>query len=217
VLKARGITLAKTVKIPLQATDYTPQVAQATTDTDCIIAVISEVQWASLLPPLQQSGQHPKLVGPQGNLDEKVAKSFPEVTEGAQIVGTFPDISTPAFKDYREAIATYKPPSDLDYNSLGGLGTWAAYVAFKQVVEMINGPVTNLTFLDAANTAQLHMNGMIPDINFSKPWKQAPLNIDRQFNTAVTYAVLHNGKMTVEQPGFFDMKKWALIAAGPSA
>jgi ABC-type branched-subunit amino acid transport system substrate-binding protein len=217
VLKARGISLAKTVKIPLQATDYTPQVAQATTNTDCLIGVISEVQWASLLPPLQQSGQHPKLVGPQGNLDEKVAKSFPQVTEGAAIVGTFPDISVPAFKDYRDAIATYKPPSDLDYNSLGGLGTWAAYNAFKQVVESIKGPVTNLTFLEAAKTAKLKMNGMIPDIDFAAPWKQAPQGITRQFNTAVTYSTLHEGKATVGQPGFFDMKKWALIAAGPPA
>jgi ABC-type branched-subunit amino acid transport system substrate-binding protein len=217
VLKARGLQLSKTVKIPLQAADYTPQVAQATTGTDCLIAPITEVQWASMLPPLQQSGAKVKLVGAQGNLDEKVAKSFPEVTEGAQIIGTFPDISTPAFKDYRDAIATYKPPSDLDYNSLGGLGTWAGYSAFKQVVESIQGPVTNLTFLAAANKAKLKMGGMTPDVDFTQPWKQAPLGIKRQFNNAVTYAVMHDGKPKVEQPGFFDMKKWSLIAAGPPA
>jgi ABC-type branched-subunit amino acid transport system substrate-binding protein len=214
VLKARGIQLKKTVKIPLQAADYTPQVAQATTDTDCLIAPITEVQWASMLPPLQQSGAHVKLVGAQGNLDQKVAKSFPEVTEGAQIIGTFPDISTPAFKDYRQAIATYKPPSDLDYNSLGGLGTWAGYSAFKEVVESMKGPIDNNTFEQAANHAKLQMHGMTPDVDFSKPWKQAPLKVKRQFNNAVTYAVMHDGHPIVKQPGFFDMKKWSLIAAG---
>jgi ABC-type branched-subunit amino acid transport system substrate-binding protein len=217
VLKSRGLKLVSTVKIPLQAADYTPQVAQATTGTDCLIAPITEVQWASLLPPLKQSGKTPKLVGAQGNLDEKVSKSFPDTTEGAQVVGTFPDISTPAFKDYRDAIATYKPPSDLDYNSLGGLGTWAGYMAFKQVVESMTGPINHDTFVTAANTAKLKMNGMTPDIDFAAPWTDAPLKVKRQFNTAVTYAVMHGGKPKVEQPGFFDVKKEALIAAGAPA
>jgi ABC-type branched-subunit amino acid transport system substrate-binding protein len=217
VLKERGLKLTKTVKIPLQATDYTPQVAQATTDTDCLIAPITEVQWASLLPPLQQSGERPKLVGAQGNLNEKVAEQFGEVTDGAQVVGTFPDISTPAFKEYRDALATYDHEEGLDYNSLGGLGTWAGYSAFRQVVESMTGEINHDTFVAAANKAKIDINGMVPPIDFAKPWEEAPLNVKRQFNTSVTYAEMDGNKLTVTQPGFFDMKKWALIAAGPPA
>jgi ABC-type branched-subunit amino acid transport system substrate-binding protein len=209
VLAARGIKLAKTVTIPLASQDYAPQVAQATAGgTDCVLGSLAENQWASFLPAFQQSGSKAKLIGSQGNFDEKVAKDFPQATQGGIVVGYYPDISSPAFQDYRDAIAQYKPPSDLDYNSLGGLGTWTGYTAFKTIVEGMSGPVNNRTFLAAARkTTKLETGGKLPTLDLTTPWPGAPYGYTRVFNTAVTYSVFDNAKLQVEQEGFFDMKE----------
>ena len=53
--------------------------------------------------------------------------------------------------DYRAALEKYDAP-DLDWNSLAGLGTWAAYTAFTQIVEGMDGEINHDTFIEAANS-----------------------------------------------------------------
>jgi ABC-type branched-subunit amino acid transport system substrate-binding protein len=176
VLESRGVAVGPKVAVPLAAADYAPQVAQATgSGVDCVIGGLTETQWAAFLPAFKQSGSTARLIGAQGNLNQKVIKNFPEVGKGAQIIGTFPDITAPAFKDFKDAIATYKPTEGLDYNSLAGLGTWTAYTAFKSIVEGMKGPVDNKTFLAAAGKATaVDTGGMLPVMNLSKPWVKHP-------------------------------------------
>jgi ABC-type branched-subunit amino acid transport system substrate-binding protein len=217
VLNGAGIKLNAKVAIPLASADFAPQVAQATGNgTDCIIGGLAENQWASLLPAFAQSGSKAKLIGAQGNLDEKVAKGFPQAVAGSVSINYYPDISSPAFKDYRDAIAQYKPDPEQDYNSLGGLGTWTAYVGFTKIVEGIKGPITNETFLKAARTTtKLDLDGKLPVLDLSTPWKEAPNGYKRTFNTEVTYSVFNDqGKLEVKDPKFVDLKEAALLAAG---
>ena len=48
----------------------------------------------------------------------------------------------------------------LDYNSLGGLGTWAAFTGFTQIAETIEGEITAESFYQAADsTSSLDLNG----------------------------------------------------------
>jgi ABC-type branched-subunit amino acid transport system substrate-binding protein len=215
-LKASGQKLQTFVTIPAAAQDYSPQVAQLTGNgTDCIVGIFSENQWASFLPAFKQSGSKAKLIGPQGNLDEKVAKDFADVVQGAVVVANYPNITDAAFDDYREALEQYKPPTEgIDYNSLGGLGTWTAYVGFKQVVESIEGEITNDSFLDAANAmTKLDTGGKIPVLDLSKPWgPDAPLDADRLFTRSITLltfdekAKLH----ALGDGGFQDMTNYLL-------
>ena len=79
------------------------------------------------------------MYGPQGNFNENAVKGFEEVVEGDVDAGMYPDISTPAWSEYREALEKYEADPAQDYNSLGGMGTWAAYEGFKQVVESMSG------------------------------------------------------------------------------
>jgi ABC-type branched-subunit amino acid transport system substrate-binding protein len=214
-LKNEGLSLKNFVTIPVAAQDYSPQVAQATNGSDCIFGIFSENQWASWLPAFKQSGSEAKLIGPQGNLDEKVAKDFPDVVEGAIVIGEYPNITDPAFDDYREAIEQYKPDPSLDYNSLGGLGTWTAYEAFKQVAETIEGDITNESFLDAANAmTALDTGGKTDKMDLTKPWgDEAPEGNERVFTTSVTYLKFgDDGKLTTETPGFQDMREKFLAA-----
>jgi ABC-type branched-subunit amino acid transport system substrate-binding protein len=216
VFASKGIKVTKTVSVPLASQDYAPQVAQATSGTDCIIGNLAESQWASFLPAFAQSGSTAKLIGAQGNFDEKVAKNFPKVVEGDIVIGTYPDLSDKAFDDYRAAIAQYKPDPSLDYNSLGGLGTWTGYTGFKSIVEKMTGPVTAETFYDAANkTTALDTGGKVPVLDFTKPWKDAPFGYTRIFNTSSTFSKYGpDAKLQVETPGFVDEKATALVAAG---
>jgi ABC-type branched-subunit amino acid transport system substrate-binding protein len=217
ILASYGIKLAAKVAVPVASADYAPQVAQATGNgIDCVIGGLAESNWASFLPAFAQSGSDAKLIGLQGNFDEKVAKSFPDLVKGDIVIGYYPDMSAPAFKDYREAIAQYKPDPTQDYNSLGGLGTWTAYVGFKSIVEKMSGPITAKTFLDAANkTTALDTGGKLPVLNLTKPWEKQPFGYKRLFNESVTYSVYGDGgKLEVETPGFDNIKAEALISAG---
>jgi ABC-type branched-subunit amino acid transport system substrate-binding protein len=210
-LKGSGVPLNEFVAIPVAAQDYSPQVAQATgKGTDCIIGVFSENAWSSFLAAYQQSGSTAKLIGPQGNLDEKVAKDFPKLVEGDIVVATYPNISDPAFQDYRDAIEQYKPPTEgIDYNSLGGLGTWTAYIGFQKVVESIEGEITNESFLAAANKmSNLDTGGKLPVLDLTKPWgPTAPEGSEKLYNRSATYLVFDDkGKLHPEDPpGFHDM------------
>jgi branched-chain amino acid transport system substrate-binding protein len=199
--------LAKVVLIPVTAQDYSAQVAQATTDTDCIIAGIAEANFPPFLNAFASSGGKQRLYGPQGNLDNKIAKQFPEVTNGAVVVGYYSDLSLPAWADYRSAIKNYKAPSDEDYNSLGGLGTWAAYYAFKQVIEgMGSTDITPAAFLAASQKATVKMNGMSPDVDFSKPFTGLGPNFVNEINQSITYDIVKNGKLVPFQNGkFYDL------------
>ena len=197
--------LAKTVLVPLTAQDYSPQVAQATTGTDCIYADLGEANFPSFMPSFVQSGAHQRLYGAQGNLDITVTKPYPQATQNAVIAGSYSDISLPAWADFRAALAQYKAP-DLNYNSLAGLGTWAAFMEFQKLAAGISGPVTNTSFLAAAQKATVNLPGMVPSFSFADKYT----GLGGQFLTlvtrSVTFDVAHNGIPVPWDGGkFFDM------------
>ena len=159
----------------------------------------------------QALGVKPRLYGPQGNLNVKVAEKFPEATEGAVIIGTYPNISAPVWDTYRAALEKYNAP-DLDWNSLAGLGTWAAFEGFRLIVEkMVADGVTTIdhqTFLDAANaTSNLDTGGMVAPLDFTKPWS-AP-GFSRIFNRNVYYDCVSGGVVApCAEPGPADMTQY---------
>jgi branched-chain amino acid transport system substrate-binding protein len=201
-----GPALAQTVLVPLTAQDYSPQVAQATNGTDCIIDGLSETTNPPFLTAFASSGGTQRLYGAQGNLDAKVARPFAQATEGDVVVGSYSDISLPAWDDYRAAIKQYNAPTDQDYNSLGGLGTWAGYVVFKQIVEKMTGTIDAPTFLAAAQKAQVTFAGLSQGIDFAKPFDGLGGTFKNAFNRSVTYDIIHNGELVPFENGkFYDM------------
>jgi ABC-type branched-subunit amino acid transport system substrate-binding protein len=168
-----GTKIGRFVTLPAVAQDYTPQVAEAESDeADCIIMVVSESNYPAWMPAFAQSGKTPRLYGPQGNFNEKSTKGFEELVAGDIVGGVYPDIHSAAWEEFRNALEEYNAEPELDYNSLAGLGTWAAYEAFKQIVEGMSGEINHETFLKALETAKVELPGMIPPINFGKPWSK---------------------------------------------
>jgi branched-chain amino acid transport system substrate-binding protein len=204
-MKSFGKSFTKVIILPATSTDYSPQVAEATSGTDCIVTIFGETPFKAWMPAFAQSGGTQKMYGAQGNLDALVAKGFESQTNGDVIAGAFLDISLPQWADYRAAITQYHAPTNLTYNSLAGLGTWAGYLAFKQVVGSMKGPINNQTVLAAASKAKINLPGIVPPINYAKPWVGGPPGYQRVFNRGVGFQTLKNGQVVPLTTKFTDM------------
>lgn len=213
---ALGQSFGDVIILPPTAQDYSAEVAQATTDADCVVAVISETPYITWNTAWSQSGTDAVQYGPQGNLNEISASGNEEATDGDIIVGMYPDISTPPWDEYRAALdEAGLDMSEYDYNSLGGLGTWAAFVAFAQIAETIDGDITAESFYEAANaTSNLDLNGMVPVLDFTQEWTDGLEGYNRLFNRSVVYSQLENGKVVPLTTEFEDVSDLATGNAG---
>jgi ABC-type branched-subunit amino acid transport system substrate-binding protein len=210
--KAEGTKIEKFVTLPATAQDYSPQVAEATSGgADCLVMIVSETPYIAWMPAFAQSGSEAKMYGPQGNFNENAVKGFEEVVEGDIDAGMYPDISTSAWTGYREALDKYEADPAQDYNSLGGMGTWAAYEGFKQVVESIKGNVDNETFLKAAATAKIDLPGMVPPLNMAENWGKTggPEGFERLVNRCVVFSEFKEGKLVPASTEFEDVSEIA--------
>jgi branched-chain amino acid transport system substrate-binding protein len=203
--KSAGYTgKLKFVPVALTTTDYTPQVTQATGGTDCISMYLSESNISGVMSAFSSTGGKQKLYGAQGNFDPVSTKGFDSIVKDDIVYGTYPDLSSAAFAKYRDAISTYKPPSKLDYNSLGGLGTWTAFLAFTNIVKGMKGPINNQTFLTAASkTSNVNTGGILPPINFTKPYTGLGGQYPRAFNLNEFY--FKNPQQPVQLGGPVDL------------
>lgn len=211
--KAEGTKIGKFVTLPATAQDYAPQVAEATSgDADCLVMIVSETPYIAWMPAFAQSGSEAVMYGPQGNFNENAVKGFEEVVEGDVNAGMYPDISTDAWANYRAALDEYEADDAQDYNSLGGMGTWAAYEGFKQVVESMGGKkLDNESFLKAAETATVDLPGMVPPEDFALTWDKdgGPEGYDRLVNRCVVFSEFKDGKLVPSSEEFTDVSEIA--------
>lgn len=211
-IKALGMEFGDIVILPPTAQDYSAEVAQATTDADCVISIISETPFITWNTAWAQSGTDAQQYGPQGNLNQISAKGNEEATNGNVIVGMYPDISTEPWAEYRTALEEAGlDTTALDYNSLGGMGTWAAFTGFTQIAETIEGDITAESFYEAANTTTaLDLNGMVPVLDFTKEWTDGLEGYNRLFNRSVILSKLDNGKVVPLTTEFEDVSDLAI-------
>lgn len=210
-IKALGMSFGNVIILPPTAQDYSSEVAQATTNADCVVAVISETPFITWNTAWAQSGTDAQQYGPQGNLNSVSAAGAEEATDGNIIAGMYPDISTEPFAEYRVALdESGLDTTALDYNSLGGLGTWAAFVGFTQIAETINGEITAESFYQAADTtSNLDLNGMVPVLDFTQDWTDGLKGYNRLFNRSVVFSELDNGKVVPLTSEFKDVSNLA--------
>jgi ABC-type branched-subunit amino acid transport system substrate-binding protein len=215
-IAALGKSFGEVVILPPTAQDYSAEVAQATTGADCVIGIISETPYITWNTAWTQSGTDARQYGPQGNLNEVSAAGNEEATDGDVIAGMYPDISTEPWAEYRLALEEGGyDTSALDYNSLGGMGTWAAYVAFTQIAETIEGDITAASFFEAAsNTSELDLNGMVPVLDFTQEWTDGLEGYERLFNRSVVFSTLEDGKVVPLTTEFEDVSALATGEAG---
>lgn len=210
-MKANGKKFGKTIILPPTSQDYTPQIAEATSgDADCLVMVVSETPFVAWNQAFVQSGSEARLYGPQGNLDAVSLQGTGNKLDGSIIAGMYPDLSTEPWAEYRQALEEEDAPEGPDYNSLGGMGTWAAYTGFKQIAEAVEGDVDNASFLEqAAKTTNLDTKGMVPVIDFTKEWTENP-DYKRLFNRTVVFSTVKDGKVVPLTTEFEDVSDLAL-------
>lgn len=216
-IAALGKSFGEVVILPPTAQDYSAEVAKATSgDADCVIVIVSETPFITWNTAWTQSATEARQYGPQGNLNEVSAKGNEAATDGDIIVGMYPDISTEPWAEYRVALdEAGLDTSALDYNSLGGMGTWAAYVGFTKIAESIAGDITAESFYQAANTtSSLDLDGMVPVLDFTTEWTDGLEGYQRLFNRSVVYSTLDNGKVVPLDGGFEDVGDLANGNAG---
>jgi ABC-type branched-subunit amino acid transport system substrate-binding protein len=216
-MKALGMEFGEEVILPPTSQDYSAEVAQATGGgADCVIGIISETPYTTWNTAWAQSGTTARQYGPQGNLNAVSAKGAEEATDGDIIAGMYPDISTEPWAEYRKALDEAGLDTNaLDYNSLGGMGTWAAFVAFTQIAETITGDIDAASFYDAASkTSKLDLNGMVPVLDFTKEWTDGLEGYQRLFNRSVVFSKLENGKVVPLTTEFEDVSDLAMGNAG---
>jgi ABC-type branched-subunit amino acid transport system substrate-binding protein len=207
-ISALGQSFGEIISLPATAQDYSAEVAQATGGgADCVITIISETPYITWNTAWTQSGTDAVQYGPQGNLNEISAAGNEESTDGDVIGGMYPDISTSPWDEYRVALdeGGYDT-SEQDYNSLGGMGTWAAFVGFTQIAETIDGEITAQSFFEAAsNTSNLDLGGMVPVLDFTQEWTDGLDGYQRLFNRSVVFSKLEDGKVVPLTTEFEDV------------
>lgn len=218
-LKAAGLELHQEVTIPAQAQDYSPQAAEALADgTDAVILIAGEDQDKAFMAAYKQVGSTAKIYGPQGNLTEEVAADFKEELTGAVTGNSYADISAPVWDDFRESLSTYDAPKDINYNTLAGLGTWAAYAAFNEVVSTMDGDVTAESFMEAARNADnVDTGGMTAPVDFTQLWTDGLEGYRNLVNRTASFSHFdENGKLVPDEGGFEDYTNGMLGEPNPS-
>ena len=205
--KALGTKFGEVVILPPTAQDYSAEVARASKDADCVIVIVSETPFINWNTAWTQSGTTARQYGPQGNLNEVSAKGNEEATDGDIAAGMYPDISTKPWDEYRLALKEGGyDTTELDYNSLGGMGTWAAFVGFAKIAETIEGDITAEAFFNAASaTTKLDLGGMVPVLDFTKEWTDGLEGYPRLFNRSVVFSKLDKGKIVPLTTEFEDV------------
>ena len=207
-IAALGQSFGEVISLPATAQDYSAEVARATGgDADCVIGIISETPYITWNTAWTQSGTDAVQYGPQGNLNSVSAAGNEESTDGDIIAGMYPDISTAPWDEYRVALdEAGLDMSELDYNSLGGMGTWAAFVGFTQIAETIDGDITAESFFEAASaTSNLDLGGMVPVLDFTQEWTDGLEGYQRLFNRSVVFSQLENGEVVPLTTDFEDV------------
>ena len=218
-LKGAGLTLVKKVTIPAQAQDYSPQAAQALSGgTDAVIMIAGEDQDKAFLTAYKQAGSTAKIYGPQGNLTEEVAANFKKELDGAITGNSYADISAPVWDDFRASLTKYHARQDINYNTLAGLGTWAAYAAFDNVASSMDAAVSAESFLDAASHADnVDTGGMTANVDFTHDWTDGLEGYARLVNRSATFSHFDaNGKLVADPGGFKDYTNGMLGKPNPN-
>lgn len=195
--------------------DQSAQVAELLAGgTDCVVSVTSETPLTAFMVAWEAAQPTAKFYGPQGNLNKVSVAPAAEILDGSVVVGVYPDLACPVWDPYRASLEAINADPNQDYNSLGGLGTWTAYMAFKQVAERIDGEITGKSFQQEANTGVIDLPGMIPAVSFEDEWTQYPALL-RMVNQSVVYSQIKDGDV-VPLGGCEDFDDVATLVEEPS-
>lgn len=204
--KAYGETLNQIVQVPATAADYTPYVTQALGGgTDCVVTALGTEAFTSFLPPWAASGTKAVIYEGGALLSATDCSPYCSSVNGSYNISEIPNFGSPVLKVFRQALTKYKAPTGSAYNygSITGVGVWAGYVLFTNVAKTIKGKINHSSFLAAARDAtHVSSDGILPIIDYAKPWTSGPAGLLRYFDCGITVQQLENGDFISLSPDF---------------
>ena len=175
---------AKTIALPAEAGDYSAQAALAE-GHDCVWLSLASANAAAFLAGMRTVGSDMRVYGAQGLLNEDVAAAYTELTEGGIVLNSYPNWQDTVWDEYRAALIEYDAPPSSEYSGLASLGTWGAYVMFKDIVELIDGDITAASFLETTLEQDALQSMWGPTMDLSKDGPQP--GFPRVLNFVLTF------------------------------
>ena len=179
--------------VPAQVGDYSPQAAEID-DADCVWLSLGAAHTGAFLAGMRAVGNDARPYGAQGNLTAEVAESYADLTEGGVVLNAYPNLVDPVWDEFRAALADYDAP-EASYNSLSGLGAWAAFVAFTDIAELVEGDITAATFLETVRAQDAYQSVWGPTIDLSVEAGPMP-GFPRVLNFEITFDDVSGGVLS---------------------
>jgi ABC-type branched-subunit amino acid transport system substrate-binding protein len=190
---SQGAAPAKVTIIPPTTTDYSAS-ASALKGKDCVFVVLPDPYLAQFLAAAKQQSFTPKIYAPGGAITQADVKAAGSQLEGAVSISDFVSLEDPAWSDFKSAVGSSDPTSLITQN------TWVGFQMFASIAKTLTS-YDGAAFQTAVNTsAAVTTGGLAPNIDFTKEFAVPQLN--RVFNTMVTYLVFKGGMPVALRPGY---------------
>ncbi|MBP0451321.1 MULTISPECIES: ABC transporter substrate-binding protein [unclassified Kitasatospora] len=225
-LKPAGIKLLD-VKAPEQSSDYTPVARKAIGKDEagnCLTSALGAEPTGNLLDSYRRlSPRNTRIASVIGSVQQSVVDSTGGDSgplAGAYVTGWYPPESAKTWDALRAVVRSDAAGGrSIDVSDPGVQTTWVAYEVFRQVADRLNAagrPVSSKTVTGLLDSGEQVDVGLTPPLNWGTTNMLPSTESPRLVNTWVTYQVVKGGRMTLQQPGFVDVR-WVLTGSRPPA
>ncbi|MFJ9949179.1 ABC transporter substrate-binding protein [Kitasatospora sp. NPDC091207] len=225
-LKPAGIKLLD-VKAPEQSADYTPVARKAIgkdEPANCITSALAAEPTGNLLDSYRRlSPKNTRIASVIGSVQQSVVDSTGGDSgplAGAYVTSWYPPESAKIWDALRSVVhGDSAGGRNVDVSDPGVQTTWVAYEVFRQVSERLAAagrPLTAKTVTALLDGGEQIDVGLTPPLNWGTTNMLPSTESPRLVNTWVTYQVVKGGRMTLQQPGFVDVR-WVLTGSRPPA
>ncbi|MFI6449064.1 ABC transporter substrate-binding protein [Kitasatospora sp. NPDC050543] len=224
-LRPAGVKLLD-VKAPEQSTDYGNVARKAVggdEQANCITSALGAEPTGNLIDSYRRLGaRNTRFASVIGSVQQSVIDSTGGdggPLAGAYVAGWYPPESSRVWDALRSVVRSHTGGGGtIDVADSGVQTTWVAYEVLRQAVERLveaGRPITAKTLtsqLDGVD--QLDTAGLTPPLNWAGTNMLANAESPRLVNTWVTYQQVKGGRLTLQQPGFVDVR-WVLTGSRP--
>ncbi|MFE7188294.1 ABC transporter substrate-binding protein [Kitasatospora sp. NPDC057541] len=224
-LKPSGMKLLD-VKAPEKSNDYSPEVRKAIGGDQpgsCVTSALGAEPTGNLLDAFRRTGaKNTRIASVIGSVQQSVVDSTGGDSgplAGAFVTGWYPPESAKIWDGLRAVIRSDSAGRHIDAADPGVQTTWVAYEVFRQISDRLaaagravsSKAVTGL--LDGGEQIDV---GLTPPLNWATTNMLPSTESPRLVNTWVTYQVVKGGQLTLQRPGFVDVR-WVLTGGKPPA
>ncbi|WP_380285794.1 ABC transporter substrate-binding protein [Kitasatospora purpeofusca] len=214
------------VKAPEKSNDYSPEVRKAIGGDqpgNCVTSALGAEPTGNLLDAFRRTGaKNTRIASVIGSVQQSVVDSTGGDNgplAGAFVTGWYPPESAKIWDGLRAVIRADTAGRTIDAADPGVQTTWVAFEVFRQVSDRLAAAgrqVTSKTITALLDGGEQIDVGLTPPLNWATTNMLPSTESPRLVNTWVTYQVVKGGQLTLQRPGFVDVR-WVLTGGKPPA